>query len=902
MWEQGCAHYAAGRWTAAARAFNGIDVAAMTACGSSAAPALALEAALEVNGILCARRGAAAALGSSSSSSSGADDESSSSSSAGSAGGVAGAARLAIRLETACERLAPLFRDEGRAAPRRSLSSLHASVAIYLRAAASAAAAHLHANDVCRASALCDRACGTVASLPRRPESELVDGVVSSPDGTHPLVAYALRQRLESIVGTIRWCAPSGAATSAAVAFALIVSAVAARSGRTSEGIALLQHIDRSLSITVAGTVAVRGSSPRPAKRRRGLSHHRGESIERIARLRSATRVALAALYAALEQDVAARATLHQHLGLPTIATRGASVESSAAAAAAAHVFAPVAGAPRDGLLLLAWLENERGCTAEATQLLLHTARTDPRERHRSAALNSAGCVEMAVGRIPEAIALWHRAAQQCHPRIHAHALFNTARAYRHLHRTTLLNRRRGSSLYGGADPREAGLSGELLALLQREMVSNAAVCDLPTPRLLSLQHAVEIRASVRAAAEGTRAVAAACVARVTTVATVVPVVVTFEAALAAQANQNWGRCASLLSDVYAMLYPSGDAAATSVEDANTNAREAKRNLRQVGASIIRVHRLLAFALLQTNEWERCAAVCRRYEETESVAKDVPLLIYAADASICLERPREALKLLERALGALSEAADTWSGARDVDDAKLMARENSHRLVRQQILNNMALAKACVSNMETSKSSPSPVELLQDAQAQAQAWTEAQTAMVVPGARTASVAAPRRTPLESAQGLAVAFNLALALRRTGQCVDASATWLECRGIDTSRAPVYYTALREAATRELSDVKLLRDATLRTGSAGGGLEARDAPRAPRDAGLLDRVEDHVNPAVEGYNAVPDAQILRLDSIVLEQWAEYTSNDANRENVVRLQRYLSSVMQRAEGQRS
>ena len=60
MWEQGCAHYAAGRWTAAARAFNGIDVAAMTACGSSAAPALALEAALEVNGILCARRGAAA--------------------------------------------------------------------------------------------------------------------------------------------------------------------------------------------------------------------------------------------------------------------------------------------------------------------------------------------------------------------------------------------------------------------------------------------------------------------------------------------------------------------------------------------------------------------------------------------------------------------------------------------------------------------------------------------------------------------------------------------------------------------------------------------------------------------------------------------------------------------------
>ena len=49
-------------------------------------------------------------------------------------------------------------------------------------------------------------------------------------------------------------------------------------------------------------------------------------------------------------------------------------------------------------------------------------------------------------------------------------------------------------------------------------------------------------------------------------------------------------------------------------------------------------------------------------------------------------------------------------------------------------------------------------------------------------------------------------------------------------------------------------------------------------------------------------MPDAQILRLDSIVLEQWAEYTSNDANRENVVRLQRYLSSVMQRAERQRS
>ena len=196
----------------------------------------------------------------------------------------------------------------------------------------------------------------------------------------------------------------------------------------------------------------------------------------------------------------------------------------------------------------------------------------------------------------------------------------------------------------------------------------------------------------------------------------------------------------------------------------------------------------------------------------------------------------------------------------------------------------MALAKLCIGDEATA------VELLHDAQAQA--LPQRATKSGAGGA-----AEPWRAPRAAAQKLAVAFNLVLSLRSMGQFVCASTTWLESRGIDVDRPAPYYGALREAAAREIADMKHLRDAARREG------ESAAAARASGDArGLLDSVGCHVTAACSAgrggsaavHNAVPDAQVLQLDVIVLQQWEEYVGDSANRDAVLRLQRYLSGVM--------
>jgi hypothetical protein len=899
--------FRAGRYAAAARRFASLDAGSIDRTATDA-PVVAIEAALSVNRLLCSLHCVAAdvMIGESLDGAASAGRTSD-----GGGAGVAVAADIVDDLEAVCERLSIFLRGVARRAVPHSPST-RAAVAVYLSAGANAAIARLHTNGVAAACALCDRVCDVVALVAAKiPPHAVPRGVaVAIEEGTaaadvHPLVAYAQRQRLEAVDAVVWWCAPSAAATAAATRFALIVAAVAVRSSRAAEATALLRSIDRRLSAVAVARVARSAGGERAAKRPRGETDAAARAAAHATyRLRLATRVALATAYACGGHDATARSTLRQHLGLPSFEQRAAEVGSAAPLTLAALSPGEEAGTGRvgavqpdwSGAFLLAWLEGQRGAAAEACAIFESIARGDPEESRRSSALNSAGCVEMVAGRTAAAIAQWRRAAQLHYPTVHAHALFNTARA----HRLLCLAARRASSV--SAEGRDTALSGELLALLEHEMRKvRDAPRVAPTPRLLSLQHAVASRAR---AAE----LRAAPRRRALTVAAVPSIAVTFEAALAALAGERWGDADPLLMRVYCALHFTADAAgAVTSAVALQAARSARRELRQAGASVKRVHRLYALTLLQQSKWEVCIDVCRcpfeqhvrsgatkvsavvpithspaaaappsaaAEQHAATFACDVPLLVYAADAFISLERPRRALALLARALLEVDRTVHTSP-----------RRVRAQRSARQLIMSNMALAKLCIGEEGIA------VELLHDAQAQALTRS---TAAEWGGARGA--AEPWRAPLAAAQDLAVAFNLVLSLRSTGQFVCASSAWLEARGIDADRPAPYYGALREAAERELADVKHLRDAARRERGNGAAAQVSGDAR-----GLLDSVGCHVTAARGAsrgvlHNAVPDAQVLQLDALVLQQWELHVGDGANREAVVRLQRYLSGVMRK------